>query len=89
MVSCEENLDIHVPLLERGHMLLKLRSKDLRTGRAPKDLKISLSKLLPPKFNSVSLLIFDKQLDSEKKNKNKNKISRIKYVSKIDIYVFG
>ena len=69
MVSCEENLDIHVPLLERGHMLLKLRSKDLRTGRAPKDLKISLSKLLPPKFNCDSLLIFDKQLDSEKKKK--------------------
>ena len=68
--SCEENSDIHVPLLERGHILLELRSRDLRIGRAPKDLKISFSKMLALKFNCVSLLIFEKQLDPEKKKKS-------------------
>ena len=41
----EENSNMHVPLLERGPTIaLSLRSKYLRTGRAPKDLKISLSR---------------------------------------------
>ena len=65
---------MHVPLLERGHILFEVRSRDLRTGRAPKDLKISLSKLFSLKFNCVSLLIFDKQLDSEEKKKSIVKI---------------
>ena len=52
-------------------MALKLRSRDLRTGRAPKDLKILLSKLFHAKFKRVSFLSLDKQSDSGKKKKKK------------------
>ena len=62
--------DVHVPLLERGRRLLLLKSRDLRTGRAPKDLKILLSKLFSAKFKCVSFLSLDKQSDSGKKKKN-------------------
>ena len=67
----EENSNMHVPWLERGHMLLKLRSRDLRTGRAPKDLKILLSKSFTAKFKCVSFLSLDKKSDSEKEKKKK------------------
>lgn len=65
----EENLNMHVPLLERGPsmLILELRSRDLRAGRALKNLKISLSKEFEPKFKCVSLPNLDKQLDSGKK----------------------
>ena len=66
----KKNLDMQVLWPERGHMLLKLRSRNLRTGRAPKDLKILLSKLLSLKFKCVSLLNLDKQFDFGKKKKN-------------------
>ena len=65
----KKNLDMQVLWPERGHMLLKLRSRNLRTGRAPKDLKILLSKLLSLKFKCVSLLNLDKQFDFGKKKK--------------------
>ena len=69
-------LDMQVLWPERGHMLLKLRSRNLRTGRAPKDLKILLSKLFSLKFKCVSLLSL------------KLNLSIIKYVSKKAIYIY-
>ena len=63
----EENSDMLIPFLERGIMLLSLRSRYLRTGRVPKDLKIFSSKLFSLKFKCISLLGLDKQIDFEKK----------------------
>ena len=52
----EENSNMHVPWLERDHMSLSLKSRDLRTGRAPIGCHIML-------FISTVIVIQEKFID--------------------------
>ena len=65
----EHNSVLYVPSLKRGSfILLPYSSRYLRTGRASKNFKTSLSKELSLKIKSVSLLSLVKRLGSIKKN---------------------